>query len=152
MSPSYVALMFAVYDASLRQLMVANAGAPRPILVRAGSIQEVKIDGTPLGMFPDIEYETVTLALQPQDILVFASDGILESMNAQDESFGFDRLTAVLRKLPVPCTANSISTAILQATDEFSGCPAEAHDDRTLIILRLTHSGEPQPSAVRPDR
>ncbi len=152
MSPSFVALLFAVYDASLRQLMVANAGAPRPILVRAGNVQEVKIEGTPLGMFPDIAYETITLALQTDDILVFASDGILESMNAPGETFGFDRLTAVLRNLPARSTAESISAAILHATDEFSGCPAEAHDDRTLLILRVTPSGEPQPSAVKPDR
>jgi sigma-B regulation protein RsbU (phosphoserine phosphatase) len=71
--------LFAVYDARLRQLIVANAGVPRPILVRDGEIQEIKIEGTPLGMFPDIDYETVTLNLLPGDILVFASDGIMES-------------------------------------------------------------------------
>jgi phosphoserine phosphatase RsbU/P len=52
MSPKYVALLFAVYDVRLRQLIVANAGVPRPILVRNGEIQEIKIEGTPLGMFP----------------------------------------------------------------------------------------------------
>jgi hypothetical protein len=61
--------------------MIANAGAPHPILVREGQIQEIKIDGTPLGMFPGIEYETVTLALQPGDVLIIASDGIQVSMN-----------------------------------------------------------------------
>jgi sigma-B regulation protein RsbU (phosphoserine phosphatase) len=146
MSPNYVALMFAVYDASLSQLMIANAGAPRPILVREGQIQEIKIDGTPLGMFAGTEYETVTLALQPNDILVFASDGILESMNAQDQPFGFERLTKVLCDHAHGHSAHSISTAILEATDEFSGRPREAHDDRTLIVLRLTESRQPQQS------
>ncbi len=144
MSPNYVALTFAVYDASLCQLMIANAGAPRPILVRGGEIKEIKIDGTPLGMFPGIEYETVTLALKPNDILVFTSDGILESMNAQDESFGFERLAKVLRDRGQGHSAEKISTAILEATDEFSGRPTEAHDDRTLVVLRLMETGEPQ--------
>jgi sigma-B regulation protein RsbU (phosphoserine phosphatase) len=127
--------------------MIAKAGAPRPILVREGQIQEIKIDGTPLGMFAGTEYETVTLALQPNDILVFASDGILESMNAQDQPFGFERLTKVLCDHAHGHSAHSISTAILEATDEFSGRPREAHDDRTLIVLRLTESRQPQPSA-----
>ena len=69
-----------------------------------------------------------------------------------DETFGFDRLTAVLRTLPARSNAEAISAAILHATDEFSGCPAEAHDDRTLLILRLTSGGGPQPSAIKPDR
>jgi phosphoserine phosphatase RsbU/P len=140
MSPKYVALLFAVYDASLRQLIVANAGAPRPILVRGGEIEEVKIDGTPLGMFPDIEYETVTLMLRPEDILVFASDGILESMNPENEAFGFDRLTEVLRSLAPGTSSENISTTILEATEKFTGRPTEAHDDRTLIILRVTEN------------
>jgi phosphoserine phosphatase RsbU/P len=143
MSPNYVALAFAVYDSSLRQVIIANAGAPRPILVRDGEVLEIKIDGTPLGMFPGIEYETVTLALKPDDILVFTSDGILESMNVQDQPFGFERLTKVLRDRSQSHSAESIATAILEATDEFSGRLTEAHDDRTLVVLRLAESGQP---------
>jgi len=150
MSPSYVALMFAVYDASLRQLIVANAGAPRPILMRSREIQEIKIDGTPLGMFPGIEYETVPLVLQPNDILVFASDGILESMNSDGEPFGFDRLADLLHTLAPGSSAETISNAILRATDEFSGRPTEPHDDRTLIILRMTENTQAQPSGQPP--
>jgi sigma-B regulation protein RsbU (phosphoserine phosphatase) len=138
MSPKYVALLFAVYDARLRQLIVANAGVPRLLLVRDGEIQEIKIEGTPPGMFPDIDYETVTLNLLPGDILVFASDGIMESTNATKQEFGIDRLADVLRNLAPGGSAENISTAILDATDKFSGSPSEAHDDRTLIILRVT--------------
>ena len=145
MSPNYVALLFAVYDSGLRQLMIANAGAPHPILVREGQIQEIKIDGTPLGMFPGIEYETVTLALQPGDVLIFASDGIQESMNENGQPFGFDRLSALLHKFSPGSSAENISTAILEATDEFSGRPEEAHDDRTLIVLRVRETANASP-------
>jgi hypothetical protein len=122
----------------LQPEIVANGGAPRPVLMRGAKIQEVKIEGTPVGMFPGIEYETITFALEPDDIIVFASDGILEAMNADDQPFGFGRLAGVLRNLAPGSSAESISAAILDATDEFSGRPMEAHDDRTLIILRLT--------------
>ena len=143
MMPNYVALLFAVYDASLRQLIIANGGAPRPILVRNREVAEIKIDGTPLGMFEDIEYDTVTLHLQPNDILVFASDGILESTNEDAEQFGFQRLSTLLSELPSNASADSISSAILMATDEFSGHPAEPHDDRTLVVLRSTADAAP---------
>jgi hypothetical protein len=63
-------------------------------------------------------------------------------MNAEDEPFGFDRLAEVLRNVEPGSSSENISAAILHATNEFSGHPAEAHDDRTLIILRLTGSSE----------
>jgi phosphoserine phosphatase RsbU/P len=144
MSPSYVALTFAVYDGTLRNLMIANAGIPRPILVRNHDIQELKIDGIPLGMFSDSEYETLTLPMHGGDIVVFASDGILESMNLENETFGTERLFELLRKLSPGISSQSIAAAIMEATDEFSGRPTEAHDDRTLIILQLTVDDEPQ--------
>jgi sigma-B regulation protein RsbU (phosphoserine phosphatase) len=98
-SPGFVALLFAHCDMEKSQLHIANAGIPWPILVRDGHAQELKIDGTPLGSFPDLDYEILELATQPQDIFVFASDGILESMNAHEEQFGFKRLAETLRTM-----------------------------------------------------
>jgi phosphoserine phosphatase RsbU/P len=96
-------------------------------------------------MFPGIEYETVTLALQPGDVLIFASDGIQESMNENGQPFGFNRLSALLHKFSPGSSAENISTAILEATDEFSRRPEEAHDDRTLIVLRVRESANASP-------
>ena len=70
----------------------------------------------------------------PQDIFVFASDGI---MNAHEEQFGFERLAETLRTMRPDTSSGHICTAILAATDKFSGRPEEPHDDRTLVILRI---------------
>jgi phosphoserine phosphatase RsbU/P len=112
MMPNYVALLFAVYDANLHQLMVANAGAPRPILVRDRQVQEVKIEGTPLGMFEGMEYQMLTLSLQPNEVIVFASDGILESTNDDDELFGLQRLSEVLSSISADRSAEQVSASI----------------------------------------
>jgi sigma-B regulation protein RsbU (phosphoserine phosphatase) len=139
-SPGFVALLFAHYFPDERQLTIANAGIPRPILVRQGAVQEIKIDGVPLGIFPETEYETLQLAMQPHDLLIFASDGILESMNAREEEFGFERLAEILRKLKLETSAKDACAAIFSATDNFSGRPEEPHDDRTLVALRIAGS------------
>jgi phosphoserine phosphatase RsbU/P len=136
-SPGFVALLFAHCDMEKGRLRIANAGIPWPILVRDGRAQELKIDGTPLGIFPDLDYEILEFATQPQDIFVFASDGILESMNAHEEQFGFERLAETLRTVRTDTSSGHICTAILAATDKFSGRPEEPHDDRTLAILRI---------------
>ncbi|MGC1832805.1 MAG: PP2C family protein-serine/threonine phosphatase, partial [Candidatus Acidiferrales bacterium] len=139
-SPGFVALLFAHLDMEKRELKMSNAGIPRPILVRDGKFQELKIDGTPLGIFPELEYEILRVEIQPGDIFIFASDGILESMNAHEEQFGFERLVDTLRTLPPGTSSKAICAAILAATDKFSGRPEEPHDDRTLIVLRINGS------------
>jgi sigma-B regulation protein RsbU (phosphoserine phosphatase) len=136
-SPGFVALLFAHLNMEKRELEMSNAGIPRPILVRNGQFQELKIDGTPLGIFPELEYEILRMEIRPGDVLIFASDGILESMNAHEEQFGFERLVETLRPLPPSTSSKALCAAILAATDEFSGRPEEPHDDRTLIVLRV---------------
>ncbi|MGC1968219.1 MAG: SpoIIE family protein phosphatase, partial [Candidatus Acidiferrales bacterium] len=136
-SPGFVAMLFAHLNMEKRELEMSNAGIPRPILVRNGKFQELKIDGTPLGIFPELEYEILRVEIQPGDIFIFASDGILESMNAHEEQFGFERLVETLRTLPLSTSSKAMCAAILAATDKFSGRPEEPHDDRTLIVLRV---------------
>jgi sigma-B regulation protein RsbU (phosphoserine phosphatase) len=136
-SPGFLALLFAHCDIGKSQLRIANAGIPWPILVRDGRAQELKIDGTPLGIFPELEYEILQLAVQPQDVFIFASDGILETMNAHEEQFGFERLAETLRTLDPGTSSKGICSATLAATDRFSGRPEEPHDDRTLVVLRI---------------
>ncbi len=136
-SPGFVALLFAVYDESKDHLVIGNGGIPHPILARNGAVAEIPIDGTPLGIFRDIAYSEHTVRMEPGDIVVLASDGILESMNSAGELFGFERLAAVLGGFGPKASSAEISSAILAATDIFSGNPTEPHDDRTMLVLRL---------------
>ncbi|HUL14502.1 MAG TPA: SpoIIE family protein phosphatase [Terriglobales bacterium] len=133
----FVAMLFAVYDAGTRKLTIANSGAPYPLLVRDGKIQEIKVGGIPLGLFSDSEYEIASLDLQPGDTMIFASDGILESQNFEQEVFGSDRLAAVIGDVLPGSSSQEISSAILSATDRFSGPHIAPHDDRTLVVLRV---------------
>jgi phosphoserine phosphatase RsbU/P len=136
-SPGFVAMLFAHLNMEKRELEMANAGIPWPVLLRNGQAQELKVDGTPLGIFPEVEYEVLRLEIQPGDVFVFASDGILESMNAHEEQFGFERLAETLYRLPSSTSSKAMCAAILAATDKFSERPEEPHDDRTLIVLRV---------------
>jgi sigma-B regulation protein RsbU (phosphoserine phosphatase) len=133
----FIAMAFAVYDAGERRLTLANAGAPYPILVRDGKVRQICVAGVPLGLFPDTQYDEVTVDLRPGDIVLFASDGILESENAEQQEFGLKRLTAVLTSVSQQ-SASEICDLILNATDEYSGGGFMPHDDRTLLVLRVT--------------
>src|SRR5262249_37586284 len=137
----FIALTFAVYDAADRTLAVGNAGGTHPLLLRDGELINIPVDGIPLGLFPEASYDVSTVSLQPGDVLIFASDGILESENVKQEEFGFERLSALLTSLPSDACVENISGAILRATDEFSGPGTPPHDDRTLLVMRVTDEG-----------
>src|SRR5580704_9673858 len=134
----FIATTFAVFDAGTRRLTVGNAGGPYPLLVRDGAVQSVRIAGIPLGLFPDTQYDEITLDLVPGDTVLFASDGILESFNAELEEFGADRLCEVLSNVSPELSAEAITASILAATDDYSGAGVTPSDDRTLLVLRVT--------------
>jgi sigma-B regulation protein RsbU (phosphoserine phosphatase) len=134
----FIALVFAVYDAGTRRLTLANAGGPYPLLVRGGAVQKIRMDGVPLGLFPETEYEEISVELQPGDVVLFASDGIHEAENANREEFGHERLAALLAGVSPDHSASDISGNILIATDVHSGVGMPPSDDRTLLVLRLT--------------
>ena len=134
----FVALLFGVYDAGSRRLTFANAGSPYPLLVRNGNVQQLRLEGVPLGLFPEMTYEESSVELQSGDTLLLASDGILESENLNQEEFGIERLTAVLQRITPEHSAADVANLVLDATDEFSGRGHAPHDDRTLLVLRVT--------------
>ena len=138
----FIAMQFAVYDAALRELSIANGGGTLPLLLRNGEVTEINVTGVPLGMLPDIDYDEVRLSLQPGDVVVFASDGIHESTNEEKEEYGSERLKSLLATVAPMDPGYTIAQRIVKATDEHAGVGRPPHDDRTLLILRVTEDVE----------
>ena len=137
----FIAMHFAIYDAALRELSIANAGGTLPLLIHGGEVTEIDVRGVPLGLVPNTEYDEIRLSLIPGDIVVFASDGIHESMNLDLEEFGSARLKDLLATVVTADPGYTIAQRIVKATDEFAGVGRPPHDDRTLLILRVTDEG-----------
>jgi len=134
----FIAMALAVYDAHSRLLTLANAGSPRPLLIRDGVTEVVRVEGIPLGLFPEAQYEEVSLLLRPGDIVILASDGIHEAENTEKEQFGVERLAAAVFDLARDTSAATIAGQILRVTDEHSAGECEFQDDRTILVLRIT--------------
>ncbi len=134
----FIAMHFAVYDAALRELSISNAGGTLPLLIRNRQVTEISVTGVPLGLLPEIEYDEITLSLLPGDVIVLASDGIHESTNKDLEEYGSDRLKSLLAQVVPIDPGYTIAQRIVKATDEHTGIGLPPHDDRTLLILRVT--------------
>ena len=130
----YVAMLYTVWNDENLTLQIANAGAVQPILCREGEIEPVRVEGFPLGMFPQAQYEEISLSMRPGDSIYFFSDGISDAENDSEESFG-DRLTdAIARHHHLP--AEEAVEAIFSEVQDFQG-DCERFDDETLIVLRI---------------
>jgi len=138
----FIAMQFAVYDAALRELTIANAGGTLPLLIRNRDVTEINVAGMPLGLLPEAEYDEVRLTLVPGDVVVFASDGIHESMNKEQEEYGIDRLKELLSTVSSADPGYKVAQRIVKATDEHTGPGRQPHDDRTLLVLRVTDDSE----------
>ena len=62
-------------------------------------------------------------------------------MNADQEEFGSERLHALFADTAPGTSANELSDKIIAATDDHSGPGTNPHDDRTLLVLRVTSEG-----------
>jgi sigma-B regulation protein RsbU (phosphoserine phosphatase) len=132
----YCTLCYAQFDFKRRNVTMANSGLPYPIHCSAEGCAQVHSPGVPLGSFPGITYDELTIELRVGDVFVFFSDGISEAMNATSGEFGTERLIGVIERHRTR-PAKDIADAIFAAVYEFCG-DAEQNDDRTVVVLRIT--------------
>ena len=52
-----------------------------------GELEQLRLTTYPLGMRPRTQYRTIELALEPGNRVVLCSDGIVETANADEETF-----------------------------------------------------------------
>jgi len=135
----FVALLYAVLDARDRSVGLCSAGQTQPIHFSAETGEAVLIetegDNFPLGILDGPEYRETRLKLSPGDSVVFYTDGIVETMNAKNEIYGFDRLLKVVAEAG-SMSANLLHKEILDSIKEFAG-DAPQHDDLTVIVVSM---------------
>jgi serine phosphatase RsbU (regulator of sigma subunit) len=136
----FVALLYAVLNASERTLSLCSAGQTQPIYLSAetgkAGLVETEGDTFPLGILDGAEYQETRLQLALGDKIVFYTDGIVEAMNGQGEIFGFERLLQVVQETGSP-SADKLLKEIVDKVNTFAGGAAQ-HDDLTVIVLSVS--------------
>lgn len=135
---TFVALCYATLDLEQRRLAFANAGQLTPMRRRSGGqieYLEAPEPRLPLGILPDVQYAALEVPVDPGDLLVFYTDGIVEAQNREHALFGFERFEALVQAygdLP----PRQFIDRVMQAVAEFAdGAPQ--HDDITLVVVRV---------------
>jgi sigma-B regulation protein RsbU (phosphoserine phosphatase) len=132
----YCTLVYAFFDFKRRALTLSNSGLPYPIRCSAGECGQIELPGVPLGSFPGITYDEVTVPLQTGDVFVFCTDGIYEAMTEQGAEFGSRRVCAIVSEHR-QSSAREIVDAIFETVTAFRG-HAPQNDDKTAVAVKIT--------------
>ena len=85
-------------------------------------------------MFPDAQYKTEKVKLNPGDTLILYTDGITESRNAKNDEFMEKRVIEVCQKL-LDKSPLEIMDRLYQKVQTFTA-GQEQMDDMTIVIIK----------------
>ena len=97
---SFVTLCYARFDLVNRRLDIVDCGHTTTIhyQARSGTCALLQGENLPLGVSEREIYEQVSVPVEPGDVLLFYSDGLTETRNAEGELFGIERLSECVRQ------------------------------------------------------
>jgi sigma-B regulation protein RsbU (phosphoserine phosphatase) len=130
----YATFYFGLYDDDTRTLTYTNAGHLPPIVMRHGQAERLEVTGTVVGAFPFAAYQEQSVALQPGDLLVAFTDGIVEPENEYGEAFGEERLIDLLARYGQR-ESKEIIARVMETVEQWTGT-SELFDDMTILVAR----------------
>lgn len=120
------------------ELQAANAGAIAPLLRHADNSSEwLDIGGLPLGSpLPNKGYPVVSHKLNPGDMLLLCTDGLLEARSPNGQLLSFEGVTDLFSKAPQGQDAHSVLKSMLKGLNSFTE-GLEPDDDVTIVVVRV---------------
>ena len=131
----FATLFFGVLDPSTGLLTYISGGhEPLLIINPSGGVREhLSPTGPSVGMETDTKFETKQTHMEPGEILLGYTDGVLEASAPSGEFFARERLLTMLEPNAGSATAllDKITASVLAHMGE-----ADQHDDITLLAVR----------------
>ncbi len=131
----FATLVFGVLDPNSGQMVYINAGHD-PLLVIApvgGIRRHLEPTGPAVGLVSDATFRIARTRIEPGEILLGYTDGVIEATTREGEMFGSQRLNALIDSRFD--TAADLIAAIADQVQRHTG-DAEQFDDVTMLALR----------------
>ncbi len=128
------------------KLELSNAGHPNPILYSADEHccteiihDENQAQYGAIGLQAiDVSFPQISFEMQKDDVLLFFTDGLLESMNKNREEFGKEQVMEILSRTHAS-DAQTILESLKTGLRDFMG-ENPRDDDLTIIVMKRTNS------------
>jgi sigma-B regulation protein RsbU (phosphoserine phosphatase) len=136
----FVTLFCARLQPGSGDITYVNAGHNPPLLVRRADVCDpftpLPPTGMALGALPDSTYGQGTVHLDPGDLILCYTDGVIDSRDAQGEAFGKARLLHLLRQHHQKGVRQVVET-LEQAIRAYAGGVTPFDDVTLLAVGRL---------------
>jgi len=137
---SFSAVFATLYDPSTGRLDYINGGRhPEPWLISGQKDRPIcslnKARNMILGIMEDIDIIISHEVLSQDDIVLLASDGVIESQNVDGENYGIEQFEKFLESR-LDSSAEELVNSIIEEIELFSK-DAEPEDDRTILAFRI---------------
>lgn len=131
---AFVTLQIAIIDPISGVLQLWNAGHPPALLCRGAARQSHPLEhfSPLLGVFAHWDGCPLVVRMQPGDVFVLYTDGLLEARNDSLQMFGRDNIARVVEK-HCDRSASDIASALRAAVDEW----ATVTDDLTIVVCKF---------------
>ena len=139
-SHRFVTLFYSDYDPRTRKLRFANAAHNPPLLWKSSDQKIIKLDaeGVVLGLQKDAEYYCGEIKLNENDLVLYYTDGVIDTSNSLGERFDEERLIKIFTKLcKQSYTSQEILNKIFKKLDDFTGQNRHLEDDASMVIFKL---------------
>ena len=135
----FVTITLALFDLEEKKVTFCRAGHVPVMLSLNGNVNFYKTTGLGVGLEKGTIFEE-TLVEKEIDLIhgqlfAFLSDGVTEALNENDEFFGEERLSEILKNKS-EVSSNSIMNELWNAVKVFRG-NAEQNDDMTAVLVRV---------------
>lgn len=132
----YVALLYVILEQRSRRIFYESAGHCLPLLVHQdATIEILQASSGVLGLFSHWTFSDHEVQLQPGDVLVMATDGVIgANSEEEEEEFGYKRLIESVQASHNQ-GADAIRRRILKDVGLF--CNGNFNDDASLIVVTV---------------
>ena len=124
------------------EINFACAGHSPLLVFRAatGEFDEINTVGVAMGIVDSLDFQRVSMTLNPGDIALMYTDGLNEAMDINKEQFGYDRIRDVVR-FHANASAEAIVEALFQAIEDHAA-GSDQYDDTTVVAIKKLASKE----------
>jgi phosphoserine phosphatase RsbU/P len=148
-SPMLTTAFYLVADWTTGVMRFANAGHPKPLLLRraAGTVEPlVNVTGQSqpaLGLFDDPPYQTTEITLAPGDVVMLFTDGLYEVQGVNEELYSQERMVMDVRDL-LAKPDGQLFDELLEAIRTF----AVNHEfDDDVCLVGMEYAGKAAPAS-----
>lgn len=125
----YVTLDFSVIDFDTHELRTYKAGAAQSYLISNNEVIKIQSSSLPIGILDSFECYYNRFDIKPNDIFIMMTDGIVDSIN-EDEQKSLDKYLELIKNKDPQSIANTLLTYAIRGCNKII-------DDMTVLVIKI---------------